>query len=114
MPAGTNGKIVQVIGPVVDVEFPADALPDIFNALDVTVAGVPGRYCCFGCVLAHQVTRARGDDGHAAALAVRLGLAIFFAMNVMMVTMPSAGTAPACHAGPAAPVRAAGDRGPAG
>ena len=31
-----SGKIVQVIGPVVDVEFPVDqALPDINNALVV-------------------------------------------------------------------------------
>jgi F-type H+-transporting ATPase subunit beta len=30
------GKITQVIGPVVDVEFPAGALPPIYNALRVT------------------------------------------------------------------------------
>jgi F-type H+-transporting ATPase subunit beta len=30
------GKITQVIGPVVDVEFPAGALPPIFNALQVS------------------------------------------------------------------------------
>ncbi|MDN5347035.1 MAG: F-type H+/Na+-transporting ATPase subunit beta [Clostridia bacterium] len=29
------GRIVQVIGPVVDVEFPPDALPDIYNAIKV-------------------------------------------------------------------------------
>jgi F-type H+/Na+-transporting ATPase subunit beta len=27
------GKIVQVIGPVVDVEFPENQLPEIYNAL---------------------------------------------------------------------------------
>ena len=31
-----TGKIAQVIGPVVDVEFPAGQLPKIFNALKVT------------------------------------------------------------------------------
>jgi F-type H+-transporting ATPase subunit beta len=31
-----DGKIVQVIGPVVDVEFPEGALPEIFNALFIT------------------------------------------------------------------------------
>ena len=31
--AGTKGKITQVIGPVVDVEFPAGKLPRILNAL---------------------------------------------------------------------------------
>ncbi|MCW4466602.1 F0F1 ATP synthase subunit beta [Glutamicibacter sp. MNS18] len=31
--AGATGRIARVIGPVVDVEFPADALPSIYNAL---------------------------------------------------------------------------------
>ena len=31
--AGATGRIARVIGPVVDVEFPADALPAIYNAL---------------------------------------------------------------------------------
>ena len=46
-------------------------------------------FCCYGCVLALQVTRARGDAGAASAILVRLGLAIFFTMNVMMVSMPA-------------------------
>ncbi|MBB5872044.1 F-type H+-transporting ATPase subunit beta [Allocatelliglobosispora scoriae] len=35
------GRVVRVIGPVVDIEFPRDAMPGIFNALktDVTLAG---------------------------------------------------------------------------
>jgi Cu2+-exporting ATPase len=53
------------------------------------VGGVAGHYCCTGCLLAHQVTRARGDSGAAAALLVRLGLALLFAMNVMMVSLPT-------------------------
>ncbi|OYV72864.1 MAG: F0F1 ATP synthase subunit beta, partial [Gemmatimonadetes bacterium 21-71-4] len=42
--APTNiGKIVQVIGPVLDVEFAPDQLPELYNALHVqaTVDGVP-------------------------------------------------------------------------
>src|SRR5512133_287250 len=31
------GRVVRVIGPVVDAEFPRDAMPDIFNALHVQV-----------------------------------------------------------------------------
>jgi F-type H+-transporting ATPase subunit beta len=31
-----NGKVVQVIGPVVDIEFPPGKLPYIFNALTIT------------------------------------------------------------------------------
>jgi F-type H+-transporting ATPase subunit beta len=34
---GATGKIVQVLGPVVDIEFPADQLPEIYNAVDVTL-----------------------------------------------------------------------------
>jgi F-type H+/Na+-transporting ATPase subunit beta len=32
---GGIGRIARVIGPVVDVEFPADAMPEIYNALHV-------------------------------------------------------------------------------
>src|SRR5688500_5466023 len=33
---GTKGKVTQVIGPVIDVEFPPGKLPNILNALTVT------------------------------------------------------------------------------
>ncbi len=33
---GATGRIVQVTGPVVDVEFPTDRLPEIYNALKLT------------------------------------------------------------------------------
>src|SRR3954466_5802508 len=32
-----TGRVVRVTGPVVDVEFPRDAMPDLFNALKVGV-----------------------------------------------------------------------------
>ncbi len=35
---GATGRIVQVIGPVVDVEFPPEQLPDIYYALQVDLA----------------------------------------------------------------------------
>jgi F-type H+-transporting ATPase subunit beta len=38
-----NGKITQVIGPVVDVEFPPGALPDIYTALTITNPGIDAR-----------------------------------------------------------------------
>jgi len=57
--------------------------------LDGEVEGQALRFCCAGCWLAMQVTRARGDAGGAAAILVRLGLAVFFAMNVMMLSAPS-------------------------
>jgi F-type H+-transporting ATPase subunit beta len=39
--AGGVGRVSRVIGPVVDVEFPSDQMPDIYNALlvDTTVNG---------------------------------------------------------------------------
>jgi F-type H+-transporting ATPase subunit beta len=39
--SGATGRIARVIGPVVDVEFPADALPAIYNALttEITLNG---------------------------------------------------------------------------
>ena len=32
------GKVVQVIGPVVDIEFEGGQLPDIYNAVRITGA----------------------------------------------------------------------------
>src|SRR6476661_6708113 len=34
----TTGRVVRVTGPVVDVEFPRNALPELYNALTVDVA----------------------------------------------------------------------------
>ncbi len=39
MAEGSEGKIVQVIGTVVDAAFPSDQLPDLFNALEVDLHG---------------------------------------------------------------------------
>lgn len=46
-------------------------------------------FCCYGCALAHQITAAQGEEGAAATLLIRLGLAAFFSMNVMMLSMPT-------------------------
>ena len=35
--ATATGRVARIIGPVVDVEFPADAMPEIYNALHVDV-----------------------------------------------------------------------------
>src|SRR5258708_36688934 len=37
-----TGRVARVIGPVVDVEFPAESIPEIYFALhtDVTIGGV--------------------------------------------------------------------------
>ncbi len=39
MAKGTKGSVVQVIGTVVDVEFPAEQVPDIYNAVDIDMGG---------------------------------------------------------------------------
>src|SRR5687768_875799 len=38
-PAGGIGRVSRVIGPVVDVEFPVDQMPEIYNALTVEITG---------------------------------------------------------------------------
>ncbi|KKL93847.1 hypothetical protein LCGC14_1870600 [marine sediment metagenome] len=35
MAKGTKGKLVQIIGTVVDVEFPAEELPEVYNAIEI-------------------------------------------------------------------------------
>jgi len=37
----STGKVVQVIGPVVDIEFEGGHLPSIYNDVRVTPAGEP-------------------------------------------------------------------------
>ena len=37
--AGTIGTVVQVLGAVVDIEFPAEQLPGIYNAVQVSIDG---------------------------------------------------------------------------
>jgi len=36
----SSGKIVQIIGAVLDVEFPSDAIPNIYDALIVEGEGI--------------------------------------------------------------------------
>jgi F-type H+-transporting ATPase subunit beta len=38
-----TGKVVQVIGPVLDVEFPPEALPDIYNAIKLETTNEAGQ-----------------------------------------------------------------------
>ncbi len=41
MAKGTRGRVVQIMGPVVDVEFSAEDLPEIYHALEIERAGQP-------------------------------------------------------------------------
>jgi F-type H+-transporting ATPase subunit beta len=38
----SQGKVVQIIGAVVDVEFPQDSVPKVYEALKVTEGGLQG------------------------------------------------------------------------
>ena len=38
--AKANGKVVQIIGAVVDAEFPRDNMPKVYDALKVESAGL--------------------------------------------------------------------------
>ena len=44
-------------------------------------------YCCYGCRFAHAVVQEQGNEGAIRWTVIRLGLAIFFTMNLMAFTM---------------------------
>ena len=44
-------------------------------------------YCCYGCRFAHSVVQEQGEEGAIRWTVIRLGLAIFFTMNLMAFTM---------------------------
>ena len=44
-------------------------------------------YCCYGCRFAHAVVKEQGAEGAIRWTVIRLGLAIFFTMNLMAFTM---------------------------
>ncbi|MGH2352955.1 MAG: F0F1 ATP synthase subunit beta [Chloroflexota bacterium] len=76
MAAGTVGKVVQVLGAVVDCEFPPDQMPSIFNAVeirrDLTQHGTGGGAGSTGNgsagVSARAADGAPGNDGRQRAL----------------------------------------------
>ena len=41
MENAVEGRVAQIIGPVIDIEFPAGHLPKVFNAIDIIVPGRP-------------------------------------------------------------------------
>lgn len=53
------------------------------------VEGREEAFCCYGCYLTLQITRERGEEGKAQTILLRLGLGIFFAVNVMMFSLPT-------------------------
>src|SRR5689334_12619313 len=41
----TTGQVIQITGPVVDIEFPAGHLPAIYNAVEIQRDGQPPLVC---------------------------------------------------------------------
>jgi F-type H+-transporting ATPase subunit beta len=52
-----NGKVVQVIGPVLDVEFHPEHLPEIYNALELRWTGDEGESHRLVCEVAQHIGR---------------------------------------------------------
>lgn len=70
--------------PVAGVRSPS---PRALNAATVDASASDDVYCCFGCRMAHTITQERGREGAVRWTIVRLGIAIFFSMNLMAFTM---------------------------
>src|SRR5437870_807894 len=60
-----NGQVVQVKGPVVDVEFPDEHIPAIYNALEVDFGGEAAAEHSRVTEGAATVTGQGGPNGHA-------------------------------------------------
>src|SRR5437879_2863356 len=43
--AGATGRVIQITGPVIDVEFPAGQLPQIYNAIEIQRGDQPSLVC---------------------------------------------------------------------
>jgi heavy metal translocating P-type ATPase len=65
------------------------------------------RYCCFGCRFAADVAGSGGEDGQLRWLMTRVGLAVFFTMNVMVFTLALWSQQEAAPGGPVDPAAAA-------
>ncbi len=70
--------------PVAGVRSPS---PRALNAATADASASNDVYCCFGCRMAHTITEERGREGAVRWTIVRLGIAIFFSMNLMAFTM---------------------------
>jgi F-type H+/Na+-transporting ATPase subunit beta len=58
----SSGKIVQVIGPVVDIQFPAGKLPSLYNAVTIALPAVKGKPGDGAGVLTVEVASHLGDE----------------------------------------------------
>ena len=69
-----TGRVIQITGPVVDIEFPAGALPAIYNAVEIERPGLEPLVCEVQQHLGNNWVRAVAmttTDGLARGVAVR-------------------------------------------
>ena len=56
------GRVARVTGPVVDVEFPVESMPELFNALHVDVSFGEGEEGAVSRTLTLEVAQHIGDN----------------------------------------------------
>lgn len=66
---------------------PASSARCLYCDLPVPGSEQQAAYCCYGCRFAHAVVREQQGEGAVQWTVIRLGLAIFFTMNLMAFTM---------------------------
>ncbi len=59
-------------------------LPVGLRSMRQTINGESCAFCCYGCSIAFQVKRGRGEEAAAAWLLIRLGVGAFLSMNIML------------------------------
>ena len=72
MPA--TGKVVQITGPVVDIEFPPDQLPEIYNAIEIATVGTLAEKATGGSLIVEVQQHLGNDWVRAVAMASTDGL----------------------------------------
>jgi len=72
-----------------EVEAPAEPVTSQSRAAqqELRAPQAESVYCCLGCRMAHAITEEKGQAGAVHWTIVRLGIAIFFSMNLMAFTM---------------------------
>lgn len=81
--------VVKALKNVVMSELCAQCnLPLPKNHLKAEIEGDSYGFCCYGCWLTLQITSQKGEEGKSRMLLIRLGTGAFFAMYVMLFSVP--------------------------
>lgn len=86
--SGTPAAVPSTVPPLDRPATDAGDRPCRFCGLPVRGVRSPeDAYCCFGCRVAASLTQAEGEEAQTHWAMTRLGLAVFFSMNVMVFTL---------------------------